>query len=173
MRPSQSLTSCCVAILALSAITSPAYAQAEGAVVEAAQFELSVANIMRGSELVGTQPSRLSWSPDGRTLYFLWKQPHEETQGFYRVSRGGARQSRGSFESLARDQNGQPTAVVTPVTIIARVRGAGSSPGPSSRGGREGPGRPASASLSRKSGGSSAVARSASVGASDAGRSSP
>ena len=53
-------------------------------------FELTVANIMRGPDLVGTSPSQLRWSPDGQELYFEWKRPGEEKKGLYRVGRDGS-----------------------------------------------------------------------------------
>ena len=36
-------------------------------------FDLSVANIMRGPELVGTPPEDVQWSADSRWIYFRWK----------------------------------------------------------------------------------------------------
>jgi len=104
MRPSQSLRTWCVALLALPVSGLPARAQVEQAAVETTGFELTVANIMRGPELVGTSPSRLSWSPDGGTLYFIWKRPHEEREGFYAVSRGGGRPERLPDEEALRIQ---------------------------------------------------------------------
>lgn len=38
-------------------------------------FALTVANIMRGQELVGRWPSELRWSPDSRHVYFRWREP--------------------------------------------------------------------------------------------------
>ncbi len=67
-------------------------------------FELTVENIMRGPELVGTAPQRLvggggffrggevfSWSPDSRYIYFRWQQPGVDTTAVpYRIeARGG------------------------------------------------------------------------------------
>ena len=67
-------------------------------------FELTVENIMRGSELVGTAPRGLaggggffgggevfSWSPDSRYIYFRWQQPGVDTTAVpYRIeARGG------------------------------------------------------------------------------------
>ncbi len=64
----------------------------------AQEFELTVENIMRGPELVGSAPralrgegafrggSRFSWSPDSRYIYFRWKQPGVDTaEVVYRV----------------------------------------------------------------------------------------
>ncbi|MGD8867231.1 MAG: alpha/beta fold hydrolase [Gemmatimonadales bacterium] len=61
---------------------------------ESSDFDLSVANIMRGPDLVGESPSRLRWAPDGQSLYFVWKEPSEERQGLYRVGREGGTPTR-------------------------------------------------------------------------------
>ena len=62
--------------------------------VAAQEFELTVENIMRGPELVGTPPRGIgggfgggfSWSPDSRHIYFMWEQPSvDTTQVLYRV----------------------------------------------------------------------------------------
>ncbi|HUG41879.1 MAG TPA: prolyl oligopeptidase family serine peptidase [Longimicrobiales bacterium] len=59
-------------------------------------FELSVRNIMRGPELVGSGPSSVRWTEDGRWVYFEWKPgglPWHEEAASYRVpARGGAPQ---------------------------------------------------------------------------------
>lgn len=64
----------------------------------AQEFELTIENIMRGPELVGTPPAglrggfvrggaRFSWSPDSRYVYFRWKQPGVDTaEVVYRVA---------------------------------------------------------------------------------------
>jgi hypothetical protein len=104
MRRSRSLKLSCAVLLALPAVAPPALAQVEASVVEAARFELTVADIMRGPELVGTAPSRMSWSPDGRTLYFVWKGPQEETEGFYQVARNGSEPQRLPDEEAFRIQ---------------------------------------------------------------------
>ena len=61
-------------------------------------FVLTVANIMRGPDLVGESPQALrdggrfggpvfSWSPDGRYVYFRWRQPGVDTARVaYRVA---------------------------------------------------------------------------------------
>jgi len=38
------------------------------------QFSLTIDNIMRGSGLVGFEPSQVRWSGDSRQIYFQWKQ---------------------------------------------------------------------------------------------------
>ena len=69
----------------------------------AQEFELTIENIMRGPDLVGTAPRalrrggffrggpRFSWSPDSRYVYFRWKQPGMDTaEVVYRLrARGG------------------------------------------------------------------------------------
>lgn len=70
----------------------------------AQQFELTVENIMRGPDLVGTPPrgidggrffrggARFSWSPDSRYVYFLWEQPGVDTSAVVYRLRAGQRQ---------------------------------------------------------------------------------
>jgi dipeptidyl aminopeptidase/acylaminoacyl peptidase len=41
------------------------------------KFELTIDNIMRGPGLVGYEPTGVRWSPDGRKIYFRWKQAGE------------------------------------------------------------------------------------------------
>jgi dipeptidyl aminopeptidase/acylaminoacyl peptidase len=42
---------------------------------QAPAFDFSIGNIMRGPELYGREPQRVSWSADGRTIYFYWNEP--------------------------------------------------------------------------------------------------
>ncbi|MFQ5702443.1 MAG: prolyl oligopeptidase family serine peptidase [Gemmatimonadales bacterium] len=78
-------------------------------------FDLTVENIMRGPELVGTAPTALrgggfffgrgggfSWSPDSRYVYFRWKQPGVDTAlVIYRVAARGGEPER--FEEADAD----------------------------------------------------------------------
>ena len=78
-----------------AAIATATAAAALGAAPAAAQdFELTVPAIMRGPELVGTEPDRVRWTDDGDWVYFRWKPAGEawhEEPDFYRVpARGGA-----------------------------------------------------------------------------------
>jgi len=54
----------------LAAILMPAVAQAQ-----AARFDLTISNIMRGPEHFGREPQGVSWSADGQWLYFQWNPP--------------------------------------------------------------------------------------------------
>jgi hypothetical protein len=38
-----------------------------------ADFQLTIDNIMKGPELIGTAPSSIMWSVDGKKLYFRWQ----------------------------------------------------------------------------------------------------
>ncbi len=42
---------------------------------QAAAFDFSIRNIMRGPELYGRAPSNVRWSADGRWIYFSWNAP--------------------------------------------------------------------------------------------------
>jgi dipeptidyl aminopeptidase/acylaminoacyl peptidase len=77
------------AALAIAVWVAPAWPQAPETAADPATSELTVPYIMQGPELVGTAPSRIRWSPDGRWLYFVWKRPGEDRQRVYRVERGG------------------------------------------------------------------------------------
>jgi dipeptidyl aminopeptidase/acylaminoacyl peptidase len=53
-------------------------------------FRLTVENIMRGPELVGTAPSNVRWAADGRHVYFRWRSPGVDSlDQDYRVAAGG------------------------------------------------------------------------------------
>ncbi len=78
------------------ALAVPALGHAQAATIDQAPettFELSVANIMRGPEHVGSPPAAVRWTDDGRWIYFRWKPgglPWHEEEALYRVAaRGG------------------------------------------------------------------------------------
>ena len=55
-------------------------------------FELSVASIMRGPELIGQAPSGVAWSDDGRWIFFRWLpggQAWDAVPSLYRVAAAG------------------------------------------------------------------------------------
>ena len=73
-------------------------AAAVPAALPAQAFQLTVENIMRGADLVGTAPSNVRFSADGRYVYFRWRSPGADTTDQdYRVAVAG-----GSLERLAR-----------------------------------------------------------------------
>jgi acetyl esterase/lipase len=49
-------------------------------------LELTIANIMKGEELVGTAPSAIQWSVDGKKLYFRWKKPGDKSAELYALT---------------------------------------------------------------------------------------
>ncbi len=60
---------------------------------DTSDFQLTVQDIMRGPELVGSPPSAVRWTPDGHWVFFRWKpggEPWYEDPALYRVpARGG------------------------------------------------------------------------------------
>ena len=72
-----------LSVLSVSSVLSVASAQS---------FALTVDNIMRGPELVGTAPANVRFSADGRHVYFRWRAPGADSlDQDYRVAvRGGA-----------------------------------------------------------------------------------
>ncbi len=57
-------------------------------------FDLSVANIMRGPELYGREPSQVQWTADGQWVYFRWLPAgaawHEQLKPYRVAARAGA-----------------------------------------------------------------------------------
>ncbi len=105
------LAACLLALPAAPGVLGAQAATETETESKTATFELTVRNIMRGPELVGTAPSRLRWSPDARWLYFAWKPPQEESAGLYRVSGRG-----GEPERLAADAALEAEAMLDGVT---------------------------------------------------------
>ncbi len=76
-------------LLAVAGMATAAPGQVARPQAASVEGELTVPFIMQGPELVGTSPRDMAWSPDGKTLYFVWKRPGKENQGLFRVGRGG------------------------------------------------------------------------------------
>src|SRR6185369_11182422 len=58
-----------------------------------AKFDLTIDNIMRGTEMIGTAPAQIRWSQDSQKVYFTWKQPGEprdKDADLYVVNRDGS-----------------------------------------------------------------------------------
>ena len=88
------LAKCGVIVCLAATVAAPALAQAPQPAERPSNHDLHVAEIMAGPAFVGTSPSRLRWSPDGRALYFVWKQPGADSDGLYRVDRDGGNLAR-------------------------------------------------------------------------------
>ncbi|HEY7876615.1 MAG TPA: DPP IV N-terminal domain-containing protein, partial [Gemmatimonadaceae bacterium] len=57
------------AAAALIATAAPLAAQ------DSSSFDFSITNIMRGPEVYGRAPERVTWSPDSKWIYFYWLPP--------------------------------------------------------------------------------------------------
>ncbi len=69
------------------ALAASLEAQQAPARADAAPFDLSIDNIMRGPELYGTAPSLVRFSDDSRWVWFRWRKPGvDTTDRFYRVA---------------------------------------------------------------------------------------
>src|ERR1700753_3273792 len=82
-----SLSGSLALVLALSPMVSPL-----GGAIPEKKFELTIENIMRGPNLVGTEPTQVRWSGDSSTIYFQWKKasdPASAPNDTYAVSREG------------------------------------------------------------------------------------
>jgi len=72
-------------------------------------FDLTVASIMRGAELVGRTPADVHWSPDGQSLYFSWLPPGSawsEPLRLFRVRVTGTAAAPESVTAALRDSVG-------------------------------------------------------------------
>ena len=97
-------------------VAAPVVAQERGG------FDLTVASIMRGPELVGSPPSAVRWTDDGRWVFFRWKpggRPWHEEAALYRV-----RSSGGEPERLSREAADSLEALVArgPISPDRRLR---------------------------------------------------
>ena len=81
-RPTRALALC-----ALLVLPTPALSQGSGS-----PAALTVEGIMRGTDLVGTAPSTVRFSADGRAVYFRWRNPGADTldQDYRAAVAGGA-----------------------------------------------------------------------------------
>lgn len=73
------------------------------------KFSLTIDNIMRGPNLVGTEPTQVRWKADGSKVYFQWKQasdPIINPADTYEVNRDGS-----GLRKLSEDEaRGLPVA---------------------------------------------------------------
>jgi dipeptidyl aminopeptidase/acylaminoacyl peptidase len=60
--------------------------QAQEKTAKASEFELTIDTIMKGPELIGTAPSSVMWSVDGKKLYFRWQKQGEKRAEFFAIS---------------------------------------------------------------------------------------
>lgn len=59
-------------VAAVFAAGSTAATSVNAQAAASGQFDLSIANMMRGPEHYGQEPQGISWSPDGKWIYFRW-----------------------------------------------------------------------------------------------------
>lgn len=94
--------------LCASSLLLPSLAAAQ----QPKKFDLTVDSIMRGPDLVGYEPARVYWSPDGQRVYFRWKragEPRLKEPDLYVVNRDGSGLRKLSEEEakLAPPANGE------------------------------------------------------------------
>lgn len=78
---------------------SPAQTPAEKSVPP---FKMTIDNIMRGADLVGTEPSGTAWSGDGSKLYFRWKKPTEKQAEWYVITKSSATPLKTTAEEMQK-----------------------------------------------------------------------
>lgn len=60
---------------ALALLAVPLTATSNARAQQSGDFDFSISNIMRGSEIYGRPPERVRWTPDSRWIYFYWAEP--------------------------------------------------------------------------------------------------
>ena len=50
--------------------------------------DISLKEIMKGNEFIGSQPQNISWSHDSRTIFFDWKQKQDFDYRTYQYDKG-------------------------------------------------------------------------------------
>jgi dipeptidyl aminopeptidase/acylaminoacyl peptidase len=70
-----SLSSMRTASIAAALFLAPAGLAAQAGAPIASGFDFTIANIMRGPEVYGREPSKVHWSADGHWIRFQWNEP--------------------------------------------------------------------------------------------------
>jgi dipeptidyl aminopeptidase/acylaminoacyl peptidase len=96
---------------------SPAFARQQSAQASPKKFELTIDSVMRGTDLVGYEPSRVYWSQDSQRVYFRWKRAGEsrlkepdlyvanrDGSGLRKLSEEEARQAPAAAGDLSKDK---------------------------------------------------------------------
>ncbi len=94
-------------------------AEAEPEVATRFEFPLTIESIMRGPELLGQAPSRVTWTDDSRWVYFRWLpggHPWDESSKLYRVPASG-----GEPEEVPEDE-ADSVAIITASGDLSRDR---------------------------------------------------
>ncbi|HNB70912.1 MAG TPA: prolyl oligopeptidase family serine peptidase [Acidobacteriota bacterium] len=80
-------------LILLPLTPATALAQKEKETASKPAFALTIDNIMRGPDLVGTTPTQVRWSRDSQKVYFSWKEPgepREKDPDTFMVNRDGS-----------------------------------------------------------------------------------
>ncbi|MCX6560623.1 MAG: S9 family peptidase [Candidatus Aminicenantes bacterium] len=88
------------ALVAIVAVLAPA--PLPGQAAAPGPFRLTIDNIMRGEELIGTTPSDLQWSYDGQVLYFRWKKPGAPAAELYAFGKADAAPRKITAEAMMK-----------------------------------------------------------------------
>jgi dipeptidyl aminopeptidase/acylaminoacyl peptidase len=95
---------CRLLALSLASASTPAAPGLAQPATAKPKFDLTIANIMRGPEVYGREPSQIRWTPDGQWIYFQWLPPGtdwRETPKPYRVrAQAGAKPERVSATQM-------------------------------------------------------------------------
>ncbi|MHB8055147.1 MAG: S9 family peptidase [Candidatus Aminicenantales bacterium] len=70
---------------------------------------LTIEQIMRGPDFVGTEPSIVGWSADGKKFYFRWKKPGEKKAGPYFITSGDSTPRKAADDELQKTPLADPS----------------------------------------------------------------